>query len=179
MATRGTVAGLRGVFPRRASRSTVGESDPALDAYFTRGDVKEALHLGGKGSGFRYDLSGPASQLLYPSLVTKMRVLIYNGDADLCVPFKGNEELVGGLEKAGSIVEKEAWQPWYRESSKDSGSYAPAGYITTYDVPDKSFSAKGPDFAFLTIRLAGHMVPTFQPEAALAFFSAFVEGKTP
>ena len=51
--------------------------------------------------------------------------------------------------------------------------------MTTYDVPGKTFSAKGPDFAFLTIRLAGHMVPTFQPEAALAFFGAFVEGKSP
>ena len=62
------------------------ESDPALDAYFTRDDVQKALHLDGAGSRFDYDLSGPASQLLWPDIVKKARVLIYNGDADMCVP---------------------------------------------------------------------------------------------
>ena len=47
----------------------------------------------------------------------------------------------------------------------------PAGYVTTYTVsgaPDK-------DFSFLTIRLAGHMVPTFQPASSLSFFSRFLK----
>ena len=34
---------------------------------------------------------------------------------DLCVPYKGNEELVTNLETAGSLVEKAPWQPWYAE----------------------------------------------------------------
>ena len=135
-------------------------SDRALDGYFTRADVQAALHLKGPGSGFKYKQSGPASQLLWPHLVQHMRVLIYNGDADLCVPYKGNEELVTNLETSGSLVEK-----------------APAGYVTTYDVPGKTFPSKGPDAAFLTIRLAGHMVPTFQPEAALAFISRYFRGE--
>ena len=29
-------------------------SDSALDGYFTRADVQEALHLKGPGSGFKY-----------------------------------------------------------------------------------------------------------------------------
>ena len=88
--------------------------------------------------------------------------------------YKGNEELVAGLE-SGSITEAEAWRPWFR-ASDDSNNYAPAGYVTTYSVSDKAYESKGPDFAFLTIRLAGHMVPTFQPEAALTFVSNFVSG---
>ena len=54
---------------------------------------------------------------------------------------------------------------------------APAGYVTTYSVPGKTFPSKGPDAAFLTIRLAGHMVPTFQPEAALAFIARYFRGE--
>ena len=103
-----------------------------------------------------------------------MRVLIYNGDADLCVPYKGNEELVTNLETAGSLVEKAPWQPWYAERGSQK---APAGYVTTYSVPGKTFQSHGPDAAFLTIRLAGHMVPTFQPEAALAFIARFFRGE--
>ena len=103
-----------------------------------------------------------------------MRVLIYNGDADLCVPYKGNEELVTNLETAGFLIEKAPWQPWYAERGSQK---APAGYVTTYDVPGKAFQSKGPDASFLTIRLAGHMVPTFQPEAALAFIARFFRGE--
>ena len=33
------------------------------------------------------------------------------------------------------------------------------------------------DFSFLTIRLAGHMVPTYQPAASLAFISSFLDAK--
>ena len=33
------------------------------------------------------------------------------------------------------------------------------------------------DFSFLTIRLAGHMVPTFQAAPALAFFERFLGAK--
>ena len=96
--------------------------------------------------------------------------MIYNGDADACVPYKGNEEWIDGLEAKGVLTEKEPWRPWYE--TKGSGR-APAGYVTTYNVagaPDK-------DFSFLTIRLAGHMVPTFQPAASLAFFERFLAAK--
>ena len=55
--------------------------------FFRRSDVQAALHLGKPGvSSFGYESSGPASITLYPELVTKMRVLIYNGDSDACVP---------------------------------------------------------------------------------------------
>jgi len=75
----------------------------------------------------------------------------------------------------GYAIEKEAWRPWY---TKDARSYAPSGYVTTYHVPDKLYkNLAGEDFSFLTIRLAGHMVPQYQPGPALDFFAKFLTGE--
>lgn len=65
-----------------------------------------------------------------PALSKKIRVLIYNGDADACVPYKGNEEWIDGLEKDGTLTQKKAWAPWFTGAAK--GRRAPAGYVTTY-----------------------------------------------
>eukprot|EP01065_Artemidia_motanka_P001366 TRINITY_DN10621_c0_g3_i3.p1 TRINITY_DN10621_c0_g3~~TRINITY_DN10621_c0_g3_i3.p1 ORF type:complete len:502 (+),score=160.20 TRINITY_DN10621_c0_g3_i3:68-1507(+) len=135
--------------------------------FFERADVQKALHLNKPGqSGFRYRSSGPASVTLYPSLVEKIRVLVYNGDADSCVPYIGNEEWTTGLAAKGVVTETKGWHPWYATES------VPAGYATTYKV-----TKTGTDFTFITIRLAGHMVPTFRPKASLEFFTRFLEGK--
>lgn len=149
------------------------ESDPALDRYFSRPDVLQALHLDGRrGSGFVYRQSGPASILLYPTILRHMRVLIYNGDADLCVPYIGNEEWTTSMVPEHAS-EKKPWRPWYAEKGK-----APSGYVTTYTVHDKLYNeTSGDDFAFLTVRLAGHMVPQYQPKPALYFFKKFIDGE--
>jgi len=153
------------------------ESDPALDAYFTSPEVMAALHLDGPGSGFTYSRSGPASRLLYPELLTQMRVLIYNGDADLCVPYLGNEQWTTSMVDLGVAETKEPWHPWFTVDKDEQRNYAPAGYATTYNVPNKTYdNAKGDDFAFLTVRLSGHMVAQYQPDAALNFFTKFLDG---
>ena len=75
------------------------------------------------------------------------------------MPYIGNEEWIGSLEAKGILTEKQAWRPWYAE--KGGGGKPPAGYATAYDVkgaPDK-------DFSFVTIRLAGHMVPSKFPQS--------------
>jgi len=94
-------------------------------------------------------------------------VLIYNGDADSCVPFNGNEEWISLLEANGDIKETSPWSPWYTSNKR-----APAGYITKYQAPGTSV-----DFSFATIRLAGHMAPTFQPEASLVMIQKFFAGE--
>ena len=55
----------------------------ATSAWITRPDVRAALHLraAASGSAFGYRDSGPASITLWPSLATRLRVLIYNGAA--------------------------------------------------------------------------------------------------
>ena len=141
-------------------------------SWITSDDVRKALHLdtvkGGR-SRFGYHSSGPASVTLWPFLATKLRVLIYNGDADSCVPYKGNEQWITELETAGQLSEKEAWRPWYTTNT----SRAPAGYATAFSVP----SAPAKDFSFVTIRLAGHMVPTFKPHFALTLLTKFLKGE--
>ena len=86
------------------------------------------------------------------------------------MPYKGNEEWIDSLEKAGTLTQRDAWRPWF--SSSASGSRAPAGYVTTYTGSDTSL-----DFAFVTIRLAGHMVPTYKPVFALTFLTKFLKGE--
>lgn len=136
--------------------------------YLTKPDVETALHLKQPGrSRFSYHSSGPASITLWPFLAKSLRVLIYNGDADACVPYKGNEEWITGLEAQGLLNEKEAWRPWYT-GNKDR---APSGYATKYSV-----AGSAQELNFVTIRLAGHMVPTFQPAAGFAMFERFISG---
>ena len=138
--------------------------------FFSRKEVQEALHLGKpEQSRFNYRQSGPASVTLYPTLVKKLRVLIYNGDSDSCVPYIGNEEWTTDLAAKGVLSEKKAWHPWFTTP----GAPVPAGYATNYNVT----GAPTKDFTFITIRLAGHMVPNFQPAAAYSFFDRYLSGK--
>jgi carboxypeptidase C (cathepsin A) len=136
-------------------------------AFFGRKDVQEALHLGTPGqSGFSYKTSGPASVTLYPELAKKLRILIYNGDADMCVPYVGNEEWITDLEDQGVLKQSSPWRPWFTDDVRST----PAGAKTTYEVVGSTQV-----LTFQTIRLAGHMVPLFRSDAALAFFSDFVK----
>ena len=145
---------------------TCGQFD-ALPVYFARADVRAALNLPNakeNGSVFDYDSSGPASVTLYPKLIKQIRVLIYNGDADSCVPYLGNEEWTASMVDQGVVTEAQAWHPWYQSEEAS----APAGYATSYSD----------DFQFLTIRLSGHQVPKNNGAAALAMFKGFLAGKT-
>lgn len=140
------------------------------DKYLVRADVRKALHLDRvqpSASSFDYDSAGPASITLYPELVKKLHVLIYNGDADSCVPYNGNEEWIMGLEDQGVLKEAEPWTPWYTSNNATA-----AGYITRYEVPGAATK-----FHFMTIRLAGHMVPQFMPEAASVMLGKFLAGQ--
>ena len=83
----------------------------------------------------------------YPTLIAGLRVLVYNGDADACVPWNGSEEWTREL----GYKEKNPWHPWM--TSGDKREWV-AGFATTYDTP------KG--FAFTTIKHAGH-VSTLAP----------------
>eukprot|EP00756_Hemistasia_phaeocysticola_P038021 Hpha_TRINITY_DN16733_c1_g2::TRINITY_DN16733_c1_g2_i16::g.80358::m.80358 len=141
--------------------------DDAIVSLFENKTVQAALNLAAPvATKFSYSSSGPASVVLYPTLVKKLRVLIYNGEADACVPYIGNEQWTTDLAATGVVTEKEAWRPWFATES------VPAGYVTSYSVANSTT-----DFSFVTIRLAGHMVPTYQPKAAFAFISRFLAGQ--
>ena len=153
---------------------TCGAFD-AIPAYFARSDVREALHLPAESltSAFSYSTSGPASVTLYPSLLASgLQVLIYNGDADACVPYIGNEIWTTGMEERGYVEEVDAWHPW----AVDEGDSVPTGSATSYKVVGSDESS-GKNFQFVTIRLAGHEVPNFTPRAGFGLFSKFLSGE--
>lgn len=157
--------------------------EDATSKWLLRPDVRAALHLGSPAeSSFKYTTSGPASITLYPHLITRLRVLIYNGDADACVPVRSSYRSVtsshgrllqpiflaltrllcapqykGNEEWIDSLVEAGDLtenSAWRPwYTSKSHVRTAPAGYVTTYNVSHGKH-----DFSFLTIRLAGHMV---------------------
>lgn len=142
-----------------------------IGAWLVRTDVRKALHLDSfepGASSFGYKAFDPLSVTLYPEIIKKIRVLIYNGDADACVPYIGNEEWISDLESTGALTESQPWRPWFTRDTR-----TPAGYLTKYSVPGSSQT-----FEFQTIRLAGHMVPEYQPEAAFTMISRFLSGGT-
>eukprot|EP00519_Triparma_laevis_P011532 CAMPEP_0182510816 /NCGR_PEP_ID=MMETSP1321-20130603/29391_1 /TAXON_ID=91990 /ORGANISM="Bolidomonas sp., Strain RCC1657" /LENGTH=520 /DNA_ID=CAMNT_0024717359 /DNA_START=40 /DNA_END=1599 /DNA_ORIENTATION=- len=142
---------------------TCGQFD-AIPDWFARADVREVLHMPAESmtSSFNYDLSGPASVTLYPSLLQSgLRVLIYNGDADACVPYIGNEIWTTGMEERGYVEEVDAWHTWFIDEADATAS----GASTSYKVLGDGMDESGKMFQFVTIRLAGHEVPGFNPRA--------------
>ena len=85
-------------------------------------------------------------------------MLIYNGDADGCVPYPDNEEWTAGM----GYPTLHHWHPWSVDGQV-------AGYSTVYTENN---------FSFVTVKGAGHMVPQTQPAAALYLFTAFLNGQT-
>ena len=90
---------------------------------------------------------------LYPALVNKYRTLVFSGDGDNCVPYIGTQEWVRNL----GFPVKQNWHPWLVNDQV-------AGYAVNYQ----------PNLTFATVKGAGHMVPQYMPEQALALFTAFI-----
>ena len=116
--------------------------------------------------GMQYNTYTHSSLDIYPEILSKYRIVIYNGDVDACVPYNGNEDwTVAMADKLGMTeIEGEGWRPWTVDN-------VPAGYVTIYDNPT------GPaNFTFITVKDAGHMVPQYQPQRAYALFERFLGG---
>ncbi|KAL2460225.1 Serine carboxypeptidase-like 40 [Abeliophyllum distichum] len=90
-------------------------------------------------------------------MASGLRVWIYTGDTDGRVPVTATQY---SLTKLGAPV-KTPWYPWYLHGEV-------GGYVVEYQ-----------NVTFVTVRGAGHLVPSYQPERALTFFSSFLEGKLP
>jgi len=132
-------------------------NDADLNTYLNTPEVQTALHArpttwndcGGNG-GFQYSHSQQDERVsIYPDLILKAKiaVVIFNGEADACVPITDNQWWTSSM---GYPV-KTAWTQWR------STSGAPGGYFTEYAPPG------GGNFTFITARAAGHMVSQTQP----------------
>lgn len=140
----------------------------SAEEWLQRSDVLQALHLDDVQPGasdFVYpDLHDDADQepalLIYKALTNRIRVLIFSGETDACVPTASSREMVEELLQNGTVVLKQQGRPWF------AGDALPAGYVTSY-----SSNETGMDFLFVTVHMAGHEVPAYRPQAALTMFT--------
>ncbi|KDO84306.1 hypothetical protein CISIN_1g042005mg [Citrus sinensis] len=86
-----------------------------------------------------------------------IRIWVYSGDTDGALPVTCTRYAV---KKLGTPV-RTAWYPWYTQG--EVGGYA-VGYQ---------------NLTFVTVRGAGHFVPSYQPARALVLFSSFINGTLP
>jgi len=144
----------------------------AMELYVHHPDVKEAWHLdpdavffmSDNGDGFNYNLTEANLMPFYRDLAVGkwkdlgVRVLVYNGDTDPGINSFAAQNWTASM----GLEEVEEQRPWTLDECKRMG-----GYVTTYEG----------NFEFLTIRGAGHMVPTYKPEASYEFFGRFINGE--
>lgn len=98
----------------------------------------------------------------YPTLVSKLKVLIYNGDWDACVPYTDNQAWTDNMGYP-------TLRPWHAWTYLTGNSSQVGGYSIKYDVS----ALGGGSFEFRTVRGAGHMVPSDAPQQGLELFSYF------
>ena len=96
-------------------------------------------------------------------------MMVYSGDVDSCVPFLGTQRRVSQL----GFPPVGVYRRWFADYNQPPGTAQReagpqiAGFVQEYQG----------NITFCTVRGAGHMVPTFQPEAALAFIARFFRGE--
>ncbi|KAK1431218.1 hypothetical protein QVD17_14517 [Tagetes erecta] len=90
-------------------------------------------------------------------MTTGISVWFYSGDTDGRVPVTASRYAINKLKTSVKIP----WYPWMYQGEV-------GGYVVGYQ-----------NLTFVTIRGAGHFVPSYQPGRALAVFTSFLEGKLP
>jgi carboxypeptidase C (cathepsin A) len=140
-------------------------TDTAMTTYFNMDSVRTALHVAAASvtgpwalcANIAYTPTEPNEPRdIYPTLINSIRVLIYNGESDGCVPWTDNEQWTSGM---GLSVVKPFHPFFVGENANSVG-----GWVTNYDK----------NFTFTVVRGAGHMVPEFAPVPAFYMFANFL-----
>jgi carboxypeptidase C (cathepsin A) len=141
--------------------------DVGFNTYYNREDVKKALNVRTEiefelcsdkvGKHYTMDFV-KGSYYLYPKLIKSgIRIFKFSGDTDAVVPFNGTQKWIRNLDLP--ILDK--WRTWHLGDPKNI-----AGYVTKYD-----------GLTFVTVRGAGHMVPSSRSKEAFYLFTRFLNGK--
>jgi len=132
--------------------------------YMNRQDVRKAIFVSDKVSYWdvcsqiiNYSFGSGDMIPIYNQLVTKYRVLLYSGDVDSCVNYIGTQKSAELIKAPGT---KGVWTAWMVQDQ-----------VGGYKIQ------LGDNLQYITIKNAGHMVPSYQPEAALSFFDRFIHNK--
>ena len=135
-----------------------------MTTYFNKQEVQDALHIPKKitweicssSVNQLYQIQEKGSIWAYPTIIKSgIRVLIYNGDTDMAVPFNGNQAWIKNLK----LERIQPWRQW--RAFNDMNNVA--GYYVKY---------KG--LTFCTVKGTGHMVPQWKPKEAYYMFSKFL-----
>jgi len=104
-----------------------------------------------------YDFNYNSVVPLYQNWTTdkKIKILVYNGDADFIVNFIGSQNWLGAMK----LKQLQPWSKWIGTDSQV------AGYFVRYD-----------GMSFATVKGAGHMVPKDRPQHGLDLITAFLLG---
>ncbi|CAG2165562.1 unnamed protein product [Oppiella nova] len=136
--------------------------------YLNRADVRQALHVRNdapkqwsayKGEKGYTKVLRNGSQT-FVDLIEKYRIgkiLVYNGDFDSICDFITDARFVEGL----GYRYTEEYRPWTVDGKPDG---VEGGFVQHYE--------RG--LSYLTVRGAGHAVPTYKPEAALQILKALL-----
>ncbi|XP_069112455.1 lysosomal protective protein-like isoform X1 [Argopecten irradians] len=135
--------------------------------YMNSPEVRAALHIPSNvqkwdicssvvGIGYKTLYSSMREQYL-KVLSQKKRVMVYNGDVDMACNFLGDEWFVNSLGQK-VVKDRSIWHV------KTSDGEQVAGFVKVME-----------NISLVTVRGAGHMVPTDKPGAALLMFSSFLK----
>lgn len=157
--------------------TSIGGPDACIDSieasdFMNQKTVMEAIHVKpinyrwatcGSVPGWKYTSTRPnLPRDTYPLLIANMRVIIYNGDWDACVPWTDNHAWTKGM----GYKEMDSWHPWMFNNLDNFGNQV-GGYAINYHV------AKG-NFTFLTVRGGRHEVPETAPKRAFEMFRRLI-----
>ncbi|KAK7401170.1 hypothetical protein VNO78_12490 [Psophocarpus tetragonolobus] len=153
---------------KNGTTGSVYDFDPCSDyygeAYLNRPEVQLALHAKATNWTHCSDLittwnDSPTTILpIIKYLIdNNIGLWIYSGDTDSVVPVTSSRYSINALKLPIQVP----WHPWY--SGNEVG-----GYVVKY---------KG--VTFVTVRGAGHLVPSWQPARALTLIFSFLYGSLP
>lgn len=145
--------------------------------YLQKPYMRAALHVGQRpfnnGSTVELHLMEDMMQSVGPWLAAlldagKYRVLLYSGQLDIIVPYRGTMRMAQSLQWSGADRFKNATRTIWRVvlPGQDTNATEVAGYVTT----------SGP-LTVLLVRDAGHMVPADQPLWGLDLINRFTTNK--
>ncbi|KAJ4724619.1 Carboxypeptidase [Melia azedarach] len=133
-----------------------------VEAYLNNAAVQSALHVKHtQWSGCRHynwtDSPTTVLPVIKDLMANGIRVWIYSGDTDAVVPITSTRYSIAALK----LPIKTPWYPWYTNDEV-------GGYVVAYE-----------GLTFVTVRGAGHLVPSWQPKRALTMISSFLHGTLP
>ncbi|KAG8565529.1 hypothetical protein GDO81_012894 [Engystomops pustulosus] len=145
-------------------------SDTDITTYLNNPKVRSALHIPDElprweicsekvSISYAMGMDDARNQYLQLLNEKKYRILVYSGDLDMVCNFLGIEWF---FDSFGLEVE-ESYHPWMY---KDGGQSQIAGYAKQYT-----------NLTLLTVKGAGHMVPTDKPLEAFQMFRRFIKNE--